>query len=178
MKMNIAQALRRIKKLKGRMGELSARAAASVSYDVTRKPAFDFRKTRDEVAAIREELVTLEASVARANAVAEIECDERRMTVAEAIRRLQECKAEMAWLGQLGLRSGVERRQERDYDEATGRSVLVKHETEYAADLSEVERAAELETLRGRFERLNDAVEAANHRTPVDWREPEKAPAA
>jgi hypothetical protein len=178
MKMNIAQALRRIKKLKGRMGELSARAAASVSYDVTRKPAFDFRKTRDEVAVIREELVTLEASVARANAGAEIECDDKRLTLAEAIRRLQECKAEMAWLGQLGLRSGIERRQERDYDEATGRSVLVKHETEYAADLSEVERAAEIETLRGRFERLNDAVEAANHRTPVDWREPERVPAA
>lgn len=176
-KLNIAQALRRIKKLKGRMGELTARASASVSYEVGKKPAFDFRATRGEIAAVREELVGLEASVARANAVTEIECDDERMTVAEAIRRLQECKAEMVWLGQLCLRSGTERRTERDYDETSGRTVLVKHETEYAADLSEVERAAEVETLRGRFERLNDAVEAANHRTPVDWRAPEKAPA-
>ncbi len=176
-KMNIAQALRRIKKLKGRMGELTARASGSVSYEADKKPAFDFRKTRDEVAAVREELVMLESSVARANAAAEIECDGKRLTVAEAIRRLQECKAEMVWLGQLGLRSGIERRMERDYDEASGRTVLVKHETQYVADLSEVERAAEIESLRGRFERLNDAVEAANHRTAVDWREPEKAPA-
>ena len=176
-KMNIAQALRRIKKLKGRMGELTARAAASVSYDVSKKPAFDFKATRGEIATIREELVTLEASVARANAGAEIECDGRAMTVAEAIRRLQECKAEMAWLGQLSLRSGTERRTERDYDESSGRTVLVKHETEYAADLSEVDRAAEIETLRGRFERLNDAVESANHRVAVDWQAPEKASA-
>src|SRR5690242_11129974 len=122
-KMNIAQALRRIKKLKGRMGELTARASGSVSYEVGKKPAFDFRKTRDEVAAVREELVTLESSVARANAAAEIECDGKRLTVAEAIRRLQECKAEMVWLGQLSLRSGVEKRTERDYDDVTGRTV-------------------------------------------------------
>ena len=176
-RMNIAQALRRIKKLKGRMGELTARASASVSYEVGKKPAFDFRSTRDEVAVSRVELVTLEASVARANAATEIECDDARMTLAEAIRRLQECKAEMTWLGQLSLRSGVEKRTERDYDDVTGRTVLVKHETEYAADLSEVARAAEVETLRGRFERLNDAVEAATHRTPVDWQTPDRASA-
>ncbi len=167
--MNIAQGLRRIKKLKGRMGELTTRASTSVSYDVRKKPAFDFQATRSEIAGIREELVTLEASLARANAVTEITCGEAHMTLAEAIRRLQEYKAEMSWLASLLLRAGVEERTERGYDEGTGRSTVVKITNEYAADLTEVDRAAEIETLRGRFERLNDAVEAANHRTPLDW---------
>ncbi len=174
--MNLAQGLRRIKKLKGRMGELTLRATASVSYEKDKKPSFDFRTTRDEIAAVRKELVSLESAVARANAVTEIECDEGgRMTIAEAIRRLQECKAEMVWLSQLSLRTGAEKRTEHVYDEASGRSAIVKNEVVYVADMTEVERAAEIETLRGRFERLNDAVETANHHTKVDWSSPEKA---
>lgn len=176
-KMSISQGLRRIKKLKGRMGELNARAAGSVSYEKGKPPAFAFQATRDELVTIREELVTLEASVARANAVTEIECDGKRLTLAEAVRRLQECKAEMTWLASLHLRTGVEQQREHVYDEQSGRSQVVKIDREYVAELTEVERAAELETLRGRFERLNDAVETANHLTPVDWRAPDKASA-
>ena len=175
--MNVSQGLRRIKKLKGRMGELNSRAAASVSFEKTKPPAFAFRATREELAVVREELVTLEASVARANAVTEIEYDGKRLTLAEAIRRLQECKAEMTWLAALLLRTGVEQQREHVYDEQSGRTQVVKIDREYVAELTEVDRAAELETLRERFERLNDAVEAANHRTPLDWRAPEKAPA-
>ncbi len=175
--MNLAQALRRISVLKGKMGKRTERASASVSYEKDKKPAFDFKATRAEIAGVREELVTLGASVARANATTEIEFDNTRMTLAEAIRRQQECKSEIDWLQKLNLRSGIERRTERDYDEATGRPVTVKHETEYVADLSEVERAAEVEALNERFSRLDTVIETANHLTQVDWRAPEGATA-
>lgn len=175
--MTIAQALRRVKKFKGRMAELTARAASVVSYEAARKPQFDFRKLRDEIAGVREGLVGLEAAVAKANATTTVKVgDDKEMTIAEAIRRLQELKAEMAWLSSLQLREGTENRPEFDWDEAAGRQVRRNREVLWQTELREPDRVAELDALRDRFERLNDAVEAANHKTPVDWTEP--APAA
>lgn len=92
------------------------------------------------------------------------------ITLAEAIRRMQEFKApKWAWLQGLQLRTGTHVERERDYDEATGRSVSVKTETVYVSALSERDRAAELDALRDRFDRLNDVVETANHQTMVEW---------
>lgn len=166
--LTISQGLRRVKKCKGRLAELTARAAASVSYEAANKPPFDFSATRTEVAKVREELIELEAGIARANATATIAVDDRRMTLAEAIRRLQELKAEMAWLSQLALRAGTERVADTEWDEASQRSVRRTREVLWVSELSEPERAAELESLRDHFERLNDAVEAANHRTAIE----------
>ncbi len=166
--MTIAQALRRIKKLKGRMAELTARAAGSVSHLVDKKPAFDFQATRQEIGTVREELIKLEAAVTRANATAKVEYDGRAMTISEAVRRLQEIKAEIAWLAQLSLREGTEVRQDVDYDALTGRNVVRKIETTFVTALAETQRVAEIDALRDRFERLNDAVESANHRTSVE----------
>ncbi len=43
-KVTIAQALRRIKKLKGAIAENQQRANAGVSYDVSKVPAFRFQE--------------------------------------------------------------------------------------------------------------------------------------
>ena len=169
--LTISQALRRTKKLKGRMGELTARASASVSYLPSAKPAFDFKATRAEVEKVREELIALESSVAKANATTSIDFDGKSMTLAVAIRRLQECKAEIAWLTQLALRSGTERHREMGFDQETGRNNFAYVEVVYVSDLTEVERVGELDKLRDRFERLNDLVETANHRTATDCKE-------
>lgn len=170
--MTIAQSLRRIKSLKGKLAELTPRANASVSYESKTKPVFDFKATRVELASVREQLVTLEAAVAKANAITTVKYDGKEMTIAEAIRRLQEFKSEMSWLPQLVLRDGTFVSYENDYDENTGRSVRRKVETVFISDLKEVERVAELQKLRDAFEALNDAVESANHRTSVEWTEP------
>jgi hypothetical protein len=173
--LTISQSLRRIKKLKGRMGELTARASASVSYRSDLKPAFDFSATRSEAAKVREELITLEASVAKANATATITFDDQVITLAEAIRRLQEYKSEMSWVASLTLRAGTDRSRTTEYDEETCRNKIVTVETTWTSDLSEVGRANELDKLRDRFERLNDLVETANHRTATDRKESEAA---
>lgn len=174
--MTIAQALRRVKKLKGLMNELSARAASVVSYDRDHKPAFDFKATRAEIDRVRDELVMLEAAVAKANGSTNVEFEGKTTTLAEAIRRLQEFKAEMSWLSELSLREGTTRVPEQEWNDAAGRLVAKYRDVVHISDLKETERVAELAKLRDRFEALNDAVETANHRTAVELRTP--APAA
>lgn len=175
--MTIGQGLRRIKKLKGRMNELSSRAASSVSYESSRKPTFDFRTTREQLREVREELVLLEATVAKANATATIEVESKRMTIAEAIRHLQEIKAEIAWVSSLGLREGTVRQWEEDWDPEKGQ-IRRPHEVTWISDLSERDRVAEVEGLREQFDRINDAVEAANHTTRFEWVKPSGKAAA
>jgi hypothetical protein len=167
----VSQALRRTKKLKGRMGELTARATTSVSYLAEKKPAFGFKATRDEMAKVREDLIALETAIAKANATTSIDFDGKPMTLPEAIRRLQEFKSEMVWLSSLTLRNGTERHRDTEYDQESGRTKLVTIETTYMSDMDEVERAKELDRLRDHFERLNDLVETANHKTLTDWKE-------
>ncbi len=163
----ISQGLRHIKRLKGRMGELSARASASVSYEAGKKPPFDFNATREEVGKVREELVRLEAAVARANATTDIRDGDRTMSLAEAIRRLQEIKAEIAWLSGLTLRQGTERAFEDAWNDEFHRLVRRPQEVTYESCLTEPQRVEQVDALRNRFEALNDAVEAANHRTEI-----------
>lgn len=166
--MTISQALRRIKKLKGKMAELTARGASCVSYAKGEEPKFDFIVTRAEINTVREELVTLEAAVARANATRTIDLDGTTMTIAEAVRRLQELKAEMAWLASLSLRDDTQRVPEHVWDEEKGRQVTKYRDVVHVTALTEQARVVELDALRDRFERCNDAVESANHTTPVE----------
>ncbi len=163
----VSQALRAIKRQKGRLAELTARASAVVSYEAGKKPSFDFSATRTEIGQARETLIRLESAVANANATTEVTWGDRAVTLSEAIRRLQECKAEIAWLSGLQLKSGSERHSEIDFDEDTGRNVRKQREVTYESCLTEPERVAQIEQLRLRFEELNDLVEAANHRTRI-----------
>jgi hypothetical protein len=176
--LTVSQSLRRVKKLKGRMAELTARAHGVVSYEAGKKPNFEFKALRVEIAKVREDLVTLEAAVAKANAVTVISVDESRMTIAEAIRRLQELKAEMSWVSSLQIREGVERHADMEWDDQTDRPVRRTREVTHISDLKETEKVAEIDELRDRFERLNDAVERANHVTTVEWKEPSAPPSA
>ncbi len=175
----VSQTLRRVKKLKGRMAELQARAASVVHYETTKKPDFDFDALRKDLAKVRDELVGLKGAIDVANATAKVKFGDRDIPVAEAVTRLQELKAELAWLPTLHLRYGVESQAETDYDEATGRPVRRTREVTYVSGLTEPQRVAELERLRDCFDRLNDAVERSNHVTPVVWEEPSaSSPAA
>lgn len=170
--LTISQSLRRIKKCKGRIAELKVRAGQSVSFTDEKAPTFNFKAVREELAAAKEELVCLEAAVAVANATTRINCEGKEMTLAEAIRRLQEFKDGMSWLPQLCIREGVERTSDVEWDLEKERQVRVTREVRWQTGLTELERVAEIESLRERFERLNDLVETANHRTEVEWTGP------
>jgi hypothetical protein len=164
----IAQTLRTVKRLKGKLGELSQRASSSVSHEAGKQPHFEFDATRKELENIREELVLSEAAVAEANATTRITFEGRTMTLAEAIRRLQEIKSEIAWVTGLNLHEGTEHVQAGfDWDEMSHRRTPQTREVTYVTHLKETDRADQIDALRNRFERLNDAVETANHRTTV-----------
>jgi hypothetical protein len=167
--MTISMSLRRIKSLKGKMGELSARAAACVSFKSETPPVFDFDETLNALTGVREELVQLEASVARANATTTIDWAGRKMSLAEAIRRLQEFKGQIDWFSKLPIREGDEHSFENDYDDATGRSVRRKVTITWITKVSEKTRVQKVDQLKEDFEELNSLVESANHRTVVDW---------
>jgi len=166
MMMNIAQALRKVRKLKGQMAELTTRAASVVSHNEKNAPDFDFLKIRAELDRVRDQLVLHQAAIAIANAVTMITVGEREMTLAEAIRRLHEIRAEKAWLSGLALRYGEEESFDYEYD-GDGRSVRVKTVDVWISAMKEPERVEQLARLQDRFDELNDAVEAANHRTEV-----------
>ncbi len=166
-KITIAQALRRIKKLKGQIAEHNQRAIHSVSYEQGKLPAFRFK---DEVAAMKaaqKEMVDLQSRVAVANAKATVSDMGESISHAEAIRRLQELKGEMAFLRGLFLRNESVKTPEQEWDEAKGQYVRRTVETVWVSDLSEQERDQQVRALQDHFEVLNNAVEDRNHKVTV-----------
>ena len=160
----ISQALRKIKRLKGPMGELSSRAASSVSYLADQKPSFDFAETRKKLDEAREELIKLRSGVAAANGVTLITWEDKQITLAEGIARLQEFKAEMSWLQALNLQEGSTTESYYDYDD-NSRRVRCEKVITWKSHLSETSRVDEIDTLKDKFEDLNSRVESANHST-------------
>ncbi len=172
----IAQGLRRAKKLKGLLVEAQNRATGATSWVAGKKPVFDFAEQRAQRAALQDEIVRIETAVAVANATNTITVGGQTMTLARAIRTLQEVKADLAWLPQLNLRAGLEESTEYVYDEDVPlRRKTVKTSVTYEAVMDEPARVGQIQALRDRFEAINDALETANHRTRIEV-EPAQAP--
>ncbi len=166
-KMTIAQALRRIKKLKGQIAEHEQRAKVGVSYDQTKAPAFRFKEAVDAMFAIQDEVVALEARVAVANATGTITDGDKELSLALAIRTLQELKGRIAFLKGLHLRNEVVKDRTNDWDDTEMKHISRVTETTFVSDLSEKDRDAQVKALQDRFEVLNNAVEDVNHTITV-----------
>lgn len=163
-KLTIAQALRRIKKLKGQLAEHSARAQQGVSYVQGKAPAFRFQESLLALRAVREEMLDLESRVAVANAKKLVtDAAGNKVTLTRAIRRLQEWKGEIAFLRGLSLRAETVREKETDWDDDQLKHLTRVTEVVYVSDLTEQERDAQVKTFQDAFEVLNNAVEEANH---------------
>jgi hypothetical protein len=166
-KITIAQALRRIKKLKGQIAEHTQRAQASVSYEKDKVPAFSFGGEVLSMKAAQLELVGLQSRVAVANAKATILDGEDVITHAEAIRRLQEIKGEITFLKSLSIKNEVTKTQEEVYDRAQSNYVTRVTETVWVSDLTEKNRDLQVKALQDRFEKLNNTLEDRNHKVVV-----------
>lgn len=162
-KITIAQALRRIKKLKGQIAEHTARAQAGVSYVQGKAPAFRFQEARAALALARNEMLDLETRVAVANAKKIVVSGELKYTLAYAVRTLQEFKGEIAFLRGLNLRSETVREREQTWDDDAMKHINRVNEVTYVSDLSEQDRDAQVKDLQDAFEVLNNLVEEANH---------------
>jgi len=166
-KITIAQALRRIKKLKGQIAEHTQRAQQSVSYEQGKLPAFRFNEEVHALKSAQNEMVDLQARVSIANAKASIMDGTDELSHSEAIRRLQEMKGEIAFLRGLNLRNEVVKSREQDYDEAKNTYVMRVTETVWLSDLSELDRDKQVRQLQDHFEALNNVVEDHNHKVAV-----------
>lgn len=162
-KMTVAQALRRIKKLKGIIAENQQRAVQGVSYDATKVPAFRFQEAADKMFATQDEMVALEARVAVANATAAVQDGSETISMALAIRTLQELKGRIAFLKALQLRNETVKDRQTEWDDTEMKHINRVTETVFKSDLTEQDRDAQIRTLQDRFETLNNAVEDANH---------------
>jgi len=162
-KLTIAQALRRIKNLKGQIAEHSQRCTAGVSYPVDKVPAFRYRESVDAMALAQAEMIDLEARVAVANATATVTDEGNEMVLAKAIRTLQEFKGNITFLKGLNLRAETVKVRTQDWDEVEMKTLSRVEETTYVSDLTEQERDKNVKALQARFEALNNLVENANH---------------
>lgn len=162
-KLTISQGLRRIKKLKGHIAEHQQRATAGVSYVDTKVPAFRFKDSVTAMKAAQSEMVSLEARIAAANATTTVTAGSESMPLAKAIRLLQELKGEITFLKGLGIRSEVVKERSQDWDDVKGSYVVRTVETKYMSDLSEQDRDIQVKEAQDLFEKLNNAVEGANH---------------
>lgn len=163
-KVTIAQALRRIKKLKGQIAEHTSRAQQGVSYVQGKVPAFRFQEEVLARAYARAEMLDLEARVAIANAKKTVtDTVGNKVVLARAVRQLQELKGEIAFLKGLNLRSETVREREQTWDDDQLKHITRVNEVVYVSDLTEHDRELQVKGLQDAFEVLNNAVEEANH---------------
>ena len=165
--LTVAQALRRIKKLKGLVSDHQTKATNGVSYVSDKVPAFRFA---DELLSATEavnEMVDLESRVAVANATAQLQEGDKSLTLAKAIRTLQEIKGQITFYRGLDLRSGLEKTRESNWDDNSDKAISRIVETLYISDLTEQDRDSRIKVLQDRFEDLNNLVEDANHKVLV-----------
>jgi predicted kinase len=166
--LTISQGLRRVKKLKGLLAEAQSRACAASTWIEGKEPAFTFEEQRTLRGTHQAEMIRLQAAIARANALTRITVEEKEISLAQAVRQLEELKTDLAWLAALNLRQGTEETTDYVYDEGAERNIARTKSTTHKAALTEPKRAAEVQTLRDRFDAINDAVETANHRTAIE----------
>jgi hypothetical protein len=165
--LTIAQALRRIKNLKGQIAEHSQRCTAGVSYPLDKVPAFRYHESLEAMSLAQAEMVDLEARVATANATATVLCGSETLTLTKAVRLLQELKGNIAFLKGLVLRSETVKTRTSDWDDDQMKNISRVEETTYVSDLSEQDRDKAVKKLQSSFEDLNNLVENANHKVMV-----------
>jgi hypothetical protein len=163
-KLTIAQALRRIAKLKGEIAEHEARMKAGVSYVKEEIPAFRFADERVALVSAKAEMLALQSRVAIANALNSVEIEGVQMPLAFAIRTLEELKGEIALLKSLNLRSETVKERTQEWNDEKMDTVIRVNEVTWVSDLSEQDRAADIKKIQNRYETLNNLVEDANHR--------------
>jgi hypothetical protein len=162
-KMTIAQALRRIKKLKGLIAENQQRAQAGVSYDASKVPNFRFQEAFAAMTQAQLDVVGLESRVAVANATNTVQHQGKDILLAQAVRLLQELKGQIAFLKGLHLRNEVVKDRQQEWDDIEMKHIMRVTETTFTSDLSEQDRDLQVKKIQDIFETLNNAVEDANH---------------
>lgn len=167
MSLTIAQALRKIKKLKGVISEETARMKSGVSYVKDAEPEFRFASSEGHRLEAQDEMIDLESKVAAANAVTFVELSSGKISLSKAIRQLQELKGDISLYKELVLNNKTVKEREDFYSEELSKYVTSFKEIVHVSVLSEIERDKIVKDLANRFDELNTLVEDANHKTQI-----------
>jgi hypothetical protein len=178
-KMTISQAIRRVKDLKGKIAKHQTHAAGSVSYAVKEPPAYAFMAELENAATLGKELLVLQTAIARANATTTINWQaqndqpgsvESDVSLTWAVKRLEEIKGSIKWYEGLIVAAQPESVTESwEYQNADDDLKRVRIEKQMRCDLPEAKRNEVVQKLQDEFNKLNDVVETANHRTNVSF---------
>jgi hypothetical protein len=168
--MNINQALRRMKILKGRVAQWEQRARVSNVVGEGETPTYKFDECVEERQKALADLLGLGAAVAETNAKTTVNYQGKDISLAAAIRQLENIKGEIAWLKLIPALPKTEVKsvqQKREWD-AKERTHTYR-DVEYTQKCTMDERAKErrLDELQENFDELNSLVEGANHATSV-----------
>ena len=159
---SISQALRYSGKLKKQLSDAKERAQRSISHIKGQGTAFSFQEMFDKVNSITDELATLKGKMAIANATNTIDYNGNKITLAYAIRILEEIKGKIAWLKglpcqQLPETTSTDRVWDEDSDKSVPKTVVT------ICHLPEASRAELVDNLQEEFDNLNNIVESVNH---------------
>lgn len=167
--LTIAQALRKIKDIKGKTARHSQNAMANVTHKTKDEPAYSFGAEWEKATALVDEMLDLQTRVALANGRTTIDYEGRPRTLVWCTKKLAELKGAIAWHQGLQVRAkGKSTEEELQWQRVQGGSAEHVHvAVEYTCHLPEAERAARVQSLEQKFAELNDLVETMNHRTAV-----------
>ena len=170
--LTIAQALRRIKEIKGKVATHARNAQASVTHKTAQPPAYVFNMEWEKATALTEEMIDLQARVSAANCRTTVDFEGKTRSLSWCTKKLAEIKGAIAWHEALQpMVRAQDKTIEKDYAwtarPGAGGAEHVLVETEWMCHLPEAKRAARVEQLQQKFAELNDLVETQNHRVTV-----------
>lgn len=182
--MNIGQALRKANKLKGKIAEWEQRAVVSNivnhvqvpapdiedQYEVEGEPVYTFEECEKGRKAARDQLLRLTTAVAEANAVTKVTFQGEEVSLAEALRRLSNLKAEIAWVRRINTlpqKEVLSTRQKRIWDSKNERFDYMDEKTKQTCTLAARDIQRRIDALQETFDELNDLVERANGQTKL-----------
>jgi hypothetical protein len=159
--MNISQALKYASKLKKQISDARTRAAGSLNHQYGEETAFSFNEMLEKADNLSYELAALQGKLAEANAKSTVEYKGNRITLAHAVRILQELKGRIAWLTSLpSLKTEKTTSTDSVWNDATDKYIQKTVVT--ICNLPEAKRAELVDALQEEFDSLNGTVESAN----------------
>jgi hypothetical protein len=165
--MNISEALRKIKKIKGDLAKHQPRLSTSISYIETEPPAFRYAETFSQVKELSKELVELESKIAEKNATTKVNLNDKEVSLSFIIRSLQEIKSRITLVESFIIRTDTITIKDRFYSDEEDKYVTEKVTKKYVSDITEMEKDKMISDLKEEFEKLNSLLENANHVTSI-----------
>lgn len=163
--------LRRIASIKGEIAELDTQVQASACWVRGKEVPWNFQDVWDLRLKRVVELVMLQTKLAIANATTRFLDRGDLVTPAQAIRTLDELKAQIKLLSGLPIRDRLhdtEKLREQEWDDHLDKTVTRVTEVTYTSAMGKVAQKEMISTLKARFADLNDALEAHNHKTSLE----------